>query len=306
MNLKYLLASFLTLFVTMAEASSYLYVSSAHPRQGITSIELDEVTGELIGSELVGGHGAFMDGTSDFAIYKEYLYATNPGGTRKCVLLSDKSLDNCEDTGSGFSYPNAIALREAPSSHTLFAYIGNKPYKETKSSVSKCTVNANDGSLTNCALTGSQFDTPISIAFYKNFAYIANAGEQKIITRCSISSSGDLTNCNVIKDAQITQPRSIAINGSNAYIADAEQNAIFLCALSKQDGSLKNCKSTGDGFVYPNAIRIYHGRLYVVNYQDDSLSTCQIQDQDGSLNNCFRLSHYFSSPYRMIIYEIPS
>ncbi|MBY0379032.1 MAG: Ig-like domain-containing protein, partial [Burkholderiales bacterium] len=178
----------------------------------------------------------------------------------------------------------------------IYAYINNKE----GNTVSKCIVNADDGSLSNCVDSSYPFSGPMGIAINNQYAYITNLGNSTI-TKCAINSTdGGLINC-ANSGATIGTSRSpfgIAINNSYAYITENDDHPndhIIKCVINSTNGDLSDCTNSGAGspvFTVPMQIAINNNHVYIGNDASEGFLTkytvnkCDISLINGSLNNC--------------------
>jgi len=109
-----------------------------------------------------------------------------------------------------------------------------------------CLVNG-DGSLSNCAATGSGFVAPTGIAFYaSDFAYVADFGSNQVFL-CIVGSDGSLSNC-APSGSNFEYPVQLAISGSTLYATSGDgTSGVTSCAIGN-NGALSGCTlSSGTG-----------------------------------------------------------
>lgn len=109
-----------------------------------------------------------------------------------------------------------------------------------------CLVNG-DGSLSNCAATGSGFVAPTGIAFYaSDFAYVADFGSNQVFL-CIVGSDGSLSNC-AASGSNFEYPVQLAISGSTLYATSGDgTSGVTSCAIGN-NGALSGCTlSSGTG-----------------------------------------------------------
>ncbi len=199
---------------------------------------------------------------------------------RLCNIASAGSLANCLATGSNYFYPfvmtvsgNILYAASADYSHTImycpiqndgtvgactetsslnggeglntangYLYI-SRPHDGPDGTVSVCR-QALDGSLSNCATTGSGFSGPEDIAILGSFAFVANTTDGTIST-CTISgTAGTLSAC--AKSTLAYGPMGIAVYGGRAYVSSRSGN-IYVCVINGTTGALSNCVISNGG-----------------------------------------------------------
>jgi len=110
-----------------------------------------------------------------------------------------------------------------------FLYVGNA---NSGKSVSVCNVNQSTGALSGCGASGSGYSTPIGLARYNNFLYVANSGTNT--SRCTINKvTGQLSSCGSVNSFK---PYGLAVsNGlSGAYLYEVQNGIVQMCTINKQ------------------------------------------------------------------------
>ena len=155
-----------------------------------------------------------------------------------------------------------------------------------------CSISATDGSISNCATTGSGFNQPLGIVFNGSHAYIANynfPGGQSVSV-CNVAADASLENC-AIAASSVPSPASLAINSSTLYAVNGGGPGITYCTIAV-DGGLSNCGTTASSF-NSVGIAVASENVYLSNNGDVDL--CAING-DGSLGSCTATGSGFSQP----------
>jgi len=162
------------------------------------------------------------------------LYAASGNASHtilRCDIQNDGSLSNCADTTS-------LTTVEGLNSANGYLY-ASQPHSDA---VSVCQQAVN-GTLSNCATTGSGFSGPEDIAISGNFAFVANTTDGTISTCVINSSNGMLSSCT--KSPLAYGPMGIAIYNGRAYISSRSGN-IYVCDVNGT-GALSNCAISNGG-----------------------------------------------------------
>jgi hypothetical protein len=124
------------------------------------------------------------------------LYTANTASNTisACPINNFLSITSCVDAGgSGFNQPTFVGARSITLVDVRYVLITNKG----NNTVSRCTFDNTNFTLSHCATTGSNFNQPVSIYESDNgFAYITNQADDSI-TVCT-DTNGELTHCNSI------------------------------------------------------------------------------------------------------------
>jgi hypothetical protein len=161
-----------------------------------------------------------------------------------------------------------------------------------------CSISATDGSISNCATTGSGFNQPSGIVFNGSHAYIANynfPGGQSVSV-CDVAGDATLTSC-AIAVGNVSHPTSLAINSSTLYAVDGSGPGITYCTIVV-DGGLSNCGMTATSIRSPG-IAVASGNMYLSNSNGD-VDLCAING-DGSLGACTATGPGFIDPYGLAL-----
>jgi hypothetical protein len=182
----------------LAVQGTTLYATNASGSGGITTCAIG-ADGTLSGcSQSTGGTG-----TAGIAVSASSAYIGVAAGTvNVCAVGTAGALSGCTPTGSGFSSLDGISLAGG------FAYVAN----EGAGSVSVCTINAVDGTLSACAASTVLGGNPTDVAFDGTRAYVADFVSGHM-TLCAVAATGALVNCAVS-------------DGGTAFAAPANQIAI--------------------------------------------------------------------------------
>lgn len=212
----------------------------------------------------------------------------------QCVVNADGSFSGCASSGGEFSgnyglYKIAIATIN----NTPYAYVTNV----NNSTVSKCNINS-DGSFSNCAAVGNQFNSAfgIAIATINNtpYAYVTNTTDNNgySIDKCPLDASGNFSSCSVISENDFNVPTGIAIanfmGASYAYITNLNNSTVSQCTIDS-NGNFSSCTLTGNDFSQPIGIAIETVNntpyAYVTNVNGNFISQCPV-NADGSFSSC--------------------
>ena len=167
--------------------------------------------------------------------------------------------------------------------------------------VTKCTIDT-DGTLIDCAYTGSGFSKPFDITINSagTFAYVANFSGTTV-SRCSFNASGELIDCIAAGTFNSAGSVAIAPNGNYAYVPTTSANNVYKCTI-EPNGTFSSCAVTVTGFNVPQRIIINSAGTYayISSYGDDSITKCTI-NAGGDLISCASTGSGFSSPEAMAI-----
>lgn len=202
----------------------------------------------------------------------------------------------CSPSGPNPYYPS-IGAPWAVAIDTQGKYLYTSLYNSTQ--VSYCAIDATDGSLSDCKLTGggSGSTTSYSIAINPagNFAYIGNSNGT--VSICAAAANGVLSGC----QASATSLPSAGVSaisfnadGTRAYFGSFSTSSanVAMCNASSVTGKISGCKtiaSVGGGFqiwsmaLDPNGQYIYFGLNSGVDA--DEAWSCTV-DSSGLLSGC--------------------
>lgn len=174
--------------------------------------------------------------------------------------------------------------------NTHFAYVTNRG----DNTVSKCSINANSGLLSDCVTTGSGFSNPEAIKFNSagTLAYITNTIPQSgSVSLCSVApDTGLLSNCASAGPTFPQQPSDIAITalGNTAYVSNFTGNNVSKCSISPISGALSNCVTTGSDLTMPTGITVHPGNdfAYLSNAGANAVRLCYINSTTGLFDEC--------------------
>jgi hypothetical protein len=178
-----------------------------------------------------------------------FLYVSDNGNfIIRCVIASDGTLSDCRNSGATTSLDSPENVLFAGSSAYVVNYGGN--------SITRCTHNAQDGSLSACGAAAGGLSDPEGGAIKGSMLYIANSSGTDVI-QCTIADDGSLSGCGGAGVASLVDnPAQIAINGSTAYIVNYDNETVTWCTIA-DGGSLTACANSGPaGLSVPYGIAI--------------------------------------------------
>jgi len=163
-----------------------------------------------------------------------------------------------------------------------YAYFTN--YRD--GSITECTVNSNNGELTDCTPTGIPVGVPYGIAVFNGYSYTSN--NNGYVDICTIDpSNGSLSACNRDDSYSGAGLSAIAINNGYAYIASVLSSTVTKCTIIPATGKFMNCAPTGSNFSNPEGgIAINNGYAYVTNGVNNTVTYCVVAPISGELTNC--------------------
>jgi DNA-binding beta-propeller fold protein YncE len=142
--------------------------------------------------------------------------------------------------------------------------------------------NASDGTLSNCAVTGSVFNAPTGIAFNGSYAYVADYGNNTVYV-CTVGLDGSLPTC-LSTGNGFQSPWQLAINGnSNTLYATNIAGGVTMCAINVSSGTLSGCSTTGPGSA-TSGIAVGPSYAYI-GTGPNTVDVCAIT-LSGSLSPC--------------------
>jgi hypothetical protein len=172
-----------------------------------------------------------------------FLYVANaqpPHTITYCTIESSGSLTSCAETTT-LESAEGIAFADG------YVYI-SQPHSNA---VNVCQQNS-DGSLSNCATTGSGFAAPQDLVISGGYAYVTNTDADNVST-CVVSAvDGTLSSCTT--SPVIGQPMGIALRGSQAYVS-TRAHGINLCDVSGT-GTLSNCVLSNGGMTFSLLVQV--------------------------------------------------
>lgn len=230
-----------------------------------------------------------------------YAYVVNQAAetVTKCPIdlgTGEFTSGSCAIEVSGLSSPIGIAFQSF--SGTVYAYITDSDVSSP--GVTKCTVNATNGTFSACALeTSSPFSSPHGIVIQTvnstDYAYVTNEGTGSV-SQCTVDgTTGVLEGCFDSGAGDVFDtPENIAFFTSNAlyaYVTDAGSSTpgVWQCTVDSSIGTLSDCART-TGFVAPNGIAFATfgstNYAFVTNATGDEVSRCVVSPSSGNLGSC--------------------
>jgi hypothetical protein len=208
----------------------------------------------------------------DYSAKTVYAYvASNAANLSYCPISGlDYSLGSCIATASGLNGPVGIAFH------------GDHAYVSDGVSIYACNVDS-DGSLINCAPSGSGFQQPFTLASTTTHLYVLN-GPTSDITRCGFNLDGSLANC-VATTTGLLSTGGIAIANGTAYITDPGTGTVVTCTVDPTTGDFSPCGVTASGFNLPIGITVAGNYAYIAEQASDTVSVCAV-DNNASLGSC--------------------
>ena len=173
--------------------------------------------------------------------------------------------------------PDAIKVKQ-----TTYMYLVNR----NTSKVTKCLVDQNDGSISDCVDTGSKFQDPIGISVYNNFAYVVNnksASNSGTVTVCQINKlNGVLTDClETPVGTTFADAHGPTAKNGYLYIAHYGPGGVTKCAINSTSGTLSGCAKVADksGSI---VIKFSNKYSYTTNFNNNTINKCEVNMDDGS------------------------
>ncbi len=169
---------------------------------------------------------------------------------------------------------------------TTDAFITN----QANNTVSRCDVFP-DGSLNNCASTGSNFTSPTAITLNsdEDIAFVINEGGGTV-THCAVNELGTFSGC--VVSGNLGSPTAIALNSTDtiAYIYDNTWNnyKVRKCNVSNT-GVFSNCGDTGaivSAAAYAMTLNGDGDTAYIANFSPASVTKCDVNNDTGVFSNC--------------------
>ncbi len=275
------------------------------------------------------GTGLIFNTPSDITLQivdeNNYAYITDGalGTVTRCLQDPVTGfLTACTPSGVGaiFGTPTSIAFDTLDD--TIYAYIVNTADNITY----QCELDSSGLFVTDsCADIATVFDAPLGLSINNNFAYIADAGNNRIIM-CELGGEGALGSCADSGAGDIfLEPADItfftdASENLNAYITNAESNCSFTnvkkdtcdttavnsvtyCSVDAETGLFSDCNdsSLGSVFKQPTGIALGSSYAYVSNSDlgYNRISRCSL-NSDGSFDACGDSgagTSYFAQPF---------
>lgn len=217
-------------------------------------------------------------GSTGITLNGSYAYISYfASGVDVCNVNSNGSLSGCQSTGSGFQNPTGLSVQGS----YLYAANGNG-----SSSVTKCTISASVGSLSDCTSTGPSGNAD-GLLVTSTYAYVPASFAIQI---CGLDSSGNLINC---ASSGVSDQWGPVVSGGYAYMGGTGSSATVNVCTVGTGGSLSHCaSSTVDSSSNATAKSVaVTGNLAFVNVETSAggsydVYVCQISATDGSLSNC--------------------
>ncbi|KAB8037629.1 hypothetical protein GCL60_10670 [Silvanigrella paludirubra] len=192
--------------------------------------------------------------------------------------------------------PDAIKVKQ-----TTYMYLVNR----NTSKVTKCLVDQNDGSISDCVDTGSKFQDPIGISVYNNFAYVVNnksASNSGTVTVCQINKlNGVLTDClETPVGTTFADAHGPTAKNGYLYIAHYGPGGVTKCAINSTSGTLSGCAKVADksGSI---VIKFSNKYSYTTNFNNNTINKCEVNMDDGSMSKCSLVSINFNKPNGIFI-----
>lgn len=184
---------------------------------------------------------------------------------------------------------------------TYYVYLVNRD----KSTVSKCTMNQDNGALKDCVATGGNLSDPIGITISGDYAYITNNKKWSTsgtITMCQIEkTTGVLSNCKETPDGVVFN-NVAAITNRNGYVYVTNYNGgVTKCAINTKTGTLSSCNYLPTG-VKSIGILLANKYSYITNYDKDIVNKCVINN-DETIGVCSSTNFSFLKPNGIAIYN---
>jgi hypothetical protein len=188
------------------------------------------------------GNG-YLYGPYVIATQGNHFYVTSSLGfnyIKHCTIESDGSLTGCFESAY-FELVDGMVLSNGHAYLTL-------SYHDLLIVCDQLT----DGRLDNCALTGSGFDGPESMAVADGRLLVSNK-ESASVSTCDIDgTTGALSNC--FTSPVGAGPMGIALHEQRAYVSTTHGN-IFVCDLGVT-GALTNCAVSNGGATFGSMVQL--------------------------------------------------
>ena len=239
--------------------NKFAYVSNI-TNSTILRCNVNPVTGQF-SSCVDSGAGTQLSAVWGMSFYdtsngNTYMYVPNPAKNQifQCPINTTTGLlGTCVDSGAGAVFPGMNYVNAA--SYIKFNSSGGNTYVYVTEGnngsvyVTKCLVNFNSGTFSNCSNLNVGFPGPTGIAFTKignqSTAYITNAYNTVIYT-CTVDSQGLLNCANPIPGgwSELTQAK---IGGQTLlYSANGfGTNNVSQCLIDPNTGALSACQDSG-------------------------------------------------------------
>ena len=233
--------------------------------------------------------GAAQSGTVSIAYAATALHAyvsdSNSGLYMCSVDPTTGTLANCQTTG-GFTGAWSVAFFIGSSGNYAYVVDGQRTH------LYLCTVNS-DGTLSSCAIQGSNYSFPEHVTVSGLTLYMADQGSPGggEVTLCAINSmDGSLSACFVTASAGGLNYASGVTLGNGFGYVETDNNGLFTCAYDSATGLLTSCAVAATSSTVSNAwnIVISSGVAYVAN-SSSGLATCSV-DSAGVLSSCSNTS----------------
>ena len=182
---------------------------------------------------------------------------------------------------------------------TIYAFVTN----QVTATVTKCTVNSNDGSLYDCQViinTASYGTTQAwGITYFNGLLYISSTvSGSTAYTLCNLDDvTGDTTACQGKTYTIGGSIRAMAttIFNSKAYIPNLNANNVIVCSISSVDASLTGCNTTGSNLSQPHGIFLSANYVYIANIAGQNITFCNLNSVTGTFSACSITGRAYSS-----------
>jgi len=163
-----------------------------------------------------------------------------------------------------------------------------------------CNISINDGTINNCSIAASGFNTPLGAALNSagTIVYVSDVGENGV--SICISNNTGILSCGA-PNTGFSAPQGVTVQTISdityVYVANSLNNTISIC-----DTTLSSCATTGSGFSGPTSITFNPNTnvAYITNRTADTVSWCTVND-DGTLSDCATTGSGFSGPQTIIL-----
>jgi 6-phosphogluconolactonase (cycloisomerase 2 family) len=241
--------------------------------------------------------------TTNFTTSSRFAYVANYNGQFVSICpITDPSTGALSNTCTSFASAGSSGVTVNPAGTILYITNANNCPNST---VTSCTINNTDGSLSGCSTTAdASFCYPTAVAIHGNIAYVNNYGNNTV-SNCTIQSNGSLTGCSVSTLPTIVGHNygydGVALNSSGTllYVTQAQSSsgqptAQNILACPVQNGAVVGASCVS--YVEPSfnvtagiALNSLNSILYVANSGNNVVSAC-ILNADGSINTCNALT----------------
>lgn len=163
--------------------------------------------------------------------------------------------------------------------------------------ISRCTVNQSDGTLSNCVVVANSnpsFSIVFGVSIHGNYGYVTNYGTNTVSV-CQIDLNGMWSSCMNAGVNGLSNPSSILFaNNGLVYITNSLSNSITICTEIQGNGTLSNCHNATPSFNRPSDIVISGNDAYISSYAENRIYKCNVVANDlSSCNNLYPTSAFF-------------